>query len=455
MAENQQSAAGRQRFSPLPSLAALALGLATGIAAYQTQWPALLTLQELLQPIGQLWLRALRMTVFPLVIVNLIVAILNTADTRSFGRLSVATLLMFLLFLVAGGLFTMTAGGAVISLLPVDPNASEALASLSGRAAQIAGQAVEQPSFGAWVMELIPTNPFTAMADGQLLPVLVFTALFALALTKVSTENRVVAQRFFNALCETMLVLIGWILYVTPLGIFALASVIATGLGTGAVTALLQWLLLIVAFLVAGLVLLYPITSLLGGMSMSRFAQGVLPAQIVAAGTRSSLACLPALLDGARDRLGLTPGVANLTLPLSVSVFKINRTISSTLKLLAIAHMFGIDISTGQTITFIATVIILSFSAVGIPLGGGGMKTLPAYLAAGIPLEAYVLFRAVESIPDIFKTVLNVTGDMSVAVIANRWFAGSFRAQCARALDEPQSAAATSPDANIRVQDER
>lgn len=455
MADEAASTAGRKKVSALPSLAALGLGLLTGIAAHQTQWSALLTLQDLLQPIGQLWLRALQMTVFPLVMVNLVVAILNTADARSFGRLSIATLMMFVLFLVAGGLFTMTAGGAVLGLIPVDPNASQALASISDQAAQLAGRAVEQPTFGAWLMALIPTNPFAAMAEGQLLPVLVFTALFAVALTKVSADNRQVVQRFFNALCEAMMTLIGWILYVTPLGIFALASVIATGLGTGAVTVLIQWLVLIIAFLVAANLLLYPVTSLFGGISMLRFAQGVLPAQIVAAGTRSSLACLPALLDGARDRLSLTPGVANLTLPLSASVFKINRTISSTLKLLVIAHMFGIEITTAQTITFIATVIILSFSTVGIPLGGGGMKTLPAYLAAGIPLEAYVLFRAVESIPDIFKTVLNVTGYMSVAVIADRWLGASFAPDRESATQVRPAGAAGLSDSSVRAPDER
>lgn len=427
MADLHQDKPRNGSISPVPSLVALMLGLIVGIAAYQTQWEVLLSFQDLLQPVGQLWLRALQMTVFPLVIVNLIVAILNSADTNSFGRLGVTTLLMFVLFLIAGGIFTMTVGAAAINLLPVDPNAGQALSSLSEQAADLAARAQQQPSFGAWVMALIPVNPFAAMSEGELLPVLVFTVVFALALTKVTTENRDVIQRFFQAVCEAMLVLVGWILAATPVGVFALSAAIATGLGTGAVTALAQYLALIIAFLVAATLLLYPITAALGGVSILRFARGVLPAQIVAVSTRSSLASLPALLDGAHKRLGLVPGIANLTLPLSVSVFKVNRTITSTLKLLLIAHLFAIEISMGQTVTFVATVIILSFSALGIPLGGGGMKTLPAYLAAGIPLEAYVLFRAVESIPDIFKTVLNVTGDMSVAVIANRWHGQSFK----------------------------
>ncbi len=444
-----ESHAQGRRFSPTPSLLALALGLLVGIAAHRTGWVPLLTLQDLLDPVGQLWLRALQMTVFPLVILNLIVAILNTTDTGSFGRLSVGVLLLFVLFLAAGGVFTMTAGAAFIGMLPVDPDAGQALASMADRAAELASRTELEPSFGAWLLELVPTNPFAALSEGQLLPVLVFTVLFAIALTKVSVDNRQVAQRFFQAACEAMLVLVGWILMATPVGVFALTAAIAAGLGSTAVTVLVQYVVLVVGFLIAATVLLYPVTAALSGQSMRRFAFAVLPAQVVAFGTRSSLASLPALLEGAKSRIDMAPGVANLVLPLSVSVFKVNRTITSTLKLLLIAHLFGIDITAAQTVTFVVTIIILSFSALGIPLGGGGMKSIPAYLAAGIPLEAYVLLRAVESIPDIFKTVLNVTGDMSVAVIANRWFGREF---------EAESEKATVPlarGAGVSIQDER
>ncbi len=410
----------------MPSIVALGLGLFVGIVANQTQWPLLLVFQDVLQPIGQLWLRALQMTIFPLVVVNMIVAILRTSGTASFGRLTVTTLLMFVLFLVAVSTFSITVGSVVVGLVPVDPNAGQALASISDQAAALAGRASQQTSLGQWLTSLIPTNPFNALSEGHLLPVLIFTALFAMALTKASAENREVAERFFQGACEAMFVLVGWILAWTPIGVFALTAVVATGLGTGAITILVQYLVLLAGFISGTTLLLYPVTSALGGVSMGRFGQGVLPAQIVAASTRSSLASLPALLDGARTRLGLAPGVANLTLPLCASVFKVNRAVTPVMKVLIITHLFSIDVSLGQLVTFVATVIIMSFSTVGIPMGGGTMKTLPAYLAAGVPLEAYVLTRAVESFADIFMTLLNVTGHMSVTVILNRLFGRSF-----------------------------
>jgi Na+/H+-dicarboxylate symporter len=90
------------------------------------------------------------------------------------------------------------------------------------------------------------------------------------------------------------------------------------------------------------------------------------------------------------------------------------------LKVLFLAHVFGIDIPPARMAAFIATVVILSFTALGVPGGGGAFKTLPAYLAAGVPLEGIIILEAADAIPDIFKTVLNVTGDLAVAVLLTR-----------------------------------
>ena len=132
------------------------------------------------------------------------------------------------------------------------------------------------------------------------------------------------------------------------------------------------------------------------------------------------IAALPALVDGGRLHLGLPPAATGFLLPLSVSTFKVNRTISAVLKVLFLAHVFGITIGPARMAVFIATVVILSFTALGVPGGGGAFKTLPAYLAAGVPVEGIVILEAADAIPDIFKTLLNVTGDMAAATILTR-----------------------------------
>jgi Na+/H+-dicarboxylate symporter len=124
------------------------------------------------------------------------------------------------------------------------------------------------------------------------------------------------------------------------------------------------------------------------------------------------------LLEGAK-RLGLPAEASSLTLPLAVAVFKVNRTLSSTIRLLMVAAMFSVPVDAGTLAAFLFTVFLLSFTTPGLP-GAGSMATLPAYLAAGLPLEGVMLFEALDAIPDVFKTVANVTADLSAAAIVSR-----------------------------------
>jgi Na+/H+-dicarboxylate symporter len=125
-------------------------------------------------------------------------------------------------------------------------------------------------------------------------------------------------------------------------------------------------------------------------------------------------------------------------LPLTVSLFKVNRTISGCSKLLFLAYVYGVPLTAGTIVSFVASVVVLSFTSVGVPNGGSAFKTLPAYLAAGLPIEGIIIAEAVETIPDIMKTVLNVTGDMSAAAVLSR--SSRIRVAAAAALPSTESA---------------
>jgi proton glutamate symport protein len=322
------------------------------------------------------------------------------------------------LFLCAGGLFSYVVGSVLIDLLP--RGSAAGLVTASNGALTLVPD-VEPMSFGDWLGSLIPTNPFAALAEGHLLPVILFTVAFGLALNTTEGAGKQVVHQFFEAIFAAMMTLVGWLLVAAPAAIFILCLSFASELGLEFTSILVNYLLMECGLLIAATLVLYPLTAMLGGVSPQRFAHGVLPAQVVALSTRSSLASLPALLEGARDRLRLNETVANIVLPLSVSVFKTNRPITSMFGFLLLAHLFAVDLTGAQIFAFFITTMILSFSSVGIPLGGSSMLSLPAYLAAGIPIEGYLLLKTVDSIPDIFKTLINVTGDMSVATILNRW----------------------------------
>ena len=275
-------------------------------------------------------------------------------------------------------------------------------------------------SLADWLSGLLPRNLLESAVRGEVLPLLLFTALLGIAIARLPDDRRAVLERPIQALAAAMLVCVRWILAFTPLGVFVFTYGFALGAGGQAAGVLGAWVLLVSGLLILATALLYPASVLLGRTTLRTFARAVAPAQLVAVTTRSSIASLPALVEGARDRLRLPDAATAFVLPLSVSVFKVNRTISSTAKLIFLAYFYGIPLSATTLASFLITVMILSFSTVGLPLGGTNFKTLPAYLAAGLPLEGLVILEAVETIPDVFKTLLNVTGDMSVATILSR-----------------------------------
>lgn len=125
------------------------------------------------------------------------------------------------------------------------------------------------------------------------------------------------------------------------------------------------------------------------------------------------------MVEGGRKHLGLPASATGFVLPLSVAVFKLNMAISGPIKILFLAHVLQLNVGLPQLAVFLVTHVILSFSTAGIP-AHGSLNTLPAYMAAGIPVEAVVILTAVDAIPDIFKTLANVTADMSAAVILSR-----------------------------------
>jgi proton glutamate symport protein len=424
------------------AIAALAGGIAAGLLLRRlgAAWTA--PAVRGLAAVGQLWVAALRMTVLPLVVGLTLTAILCTPRDGSIGRLGARSLALFVLLLVGAGVLTCAAVAPVLRLMPVGPDTAAAFRAGVPAVPAAPPEAAAPSAPGGWLLALIPANPFQAAAAGEILPILVFTVAFGVAAARLQGESRELLGRIAQGVADAMLVMIGWILIALPLGVFALATDLAFRVGLGVTGVIGYYVALLCAALVGVLLLMYPLTAALAGVSVGRFARAAARAQAVAASTRSSLAALPALVEGARRHLALPDSATGFVLPLSVGVFKLNRTISSPLKLLFLAHVFQIPLSLPQVGAFLAMQVALSFSTAGIP-SMGTVRSIPAYVAVGIPLEGVVLLDAVESIPDIFKTVLNVTADMSVAAILTR----RERGRAAAAPVVPFATAAEAPRA--------
>lgn len=405
------------------SIIALVSGLGLGILGHQTGSPFFARAGEWIRPAGSLWVSALQLTVIPLVISHLL-ATISGAGAKSVGKLGARAFLLFLGMLLAAGIFAIVLTPLFLSRLSLD---STSIATISAAASSAPeGAAVTEAANNApvsvsdWLSRLLPTNLVEAGARGDIFPLLLFTGFFALAVTRLPEERQRLLTEVFQGVADAMMQLVRWILVATPIGVFALTYYLAlkTGSSTGGILG--AYIVIVSLLMILLTALLYPLSAIAGRTRLADFARAVVPAQMVAISTRSSIASLPALVEGGRDRLRLPSTGTSFVLPLSVSVFKLNRPIVAVVKLMLVAHLYGIALSPMTLGIFLVTVMILSFTAPGIPKSGPGVKTIPAYLAAGVPIEAILVIGAVESIPDIFKTLLNVTADMSAATLLTR-----------------------------------
>jgi len=403
------------------SLVALAVGLVLGALGHGSRAAGFTILGQVIDPLGRLWLNALQMTVLPLVVVYLLAAIVGAGGREKLGSLGTRAIVLFVGMLVLAALFTWAVTPPVIAAAAPDPSAFTALQQATvvpqaARAAAAAGTA----SFSDWIGSLLPSNLFEAARRGDILSLLLFSALLGVAIRNLSDDRRRTLHASIESLADAMFTIVRWLLALTPVGVLALSYALGRDTGLTAVGVLGGLVVLQCGVMALFLVLLYPLSAIGGRVSITSFARAVAPAQVVAVTTRSSIASLPALVEGARTHLALPESSTSFVLPLTVSLFKVNRTISATAKLLFLAHVYALPLSSRTIATFIATVVVLSFTSVGVPNGGSAFKTLPAYLAAGLPIEGIIMAEAVETIPDIMKTVLNVTGDMSAAALLSR-----------------------------------
>lgn len=403
------------------SLAGLAAGLVAGLIAHRTGSGTFLAAAQWIEPIGTLWVNALRMIVLPLIVANLFIAVASLGSARGAGRIGGYSLFLFVGLLVLASAFTVALAPGVVGLYPID-DASRALFQASAGMDPADVPTRQALGLSGFLLGLIPPNPLRAATQDELLAVIVCTVIFAIATTRIAEEQRNLITGFFRAVAAATAVIVRWILVALPFGVFAITFALTARTGFEAAGVLGFFVLAVSALMVLFTLLLYPLTTALARVPLARFARGVGPSQAVALGTRSSLASLPALMQGAENRIGLPNAVSSFVLPLAVATFKVNRGISSPLKLLFLAHVYGITIEPGFLLVFVCTVILLSFSSPGIP-GGGPMVTMPVYLAAGIPLQGILLLEAVDAVPDMFKTLVNVTADMSVASIVTRFAA--------------------------------
>jgi proton glutamate symport protein len=204
-----------------------------------------------IEPIGLLWLNALKMTIVPLVVALLITGITATADAARAGKLAARAVAIFLGAIFLSGTMSLLMTPLLLRLFPLSAGAADALRNGLGGTAE----AGPSPTFGDFLLSLVPTNPIAAAADTAILPLIIFTTIFAFAITKLEPPQRATLSGFFKALGDAMLIVIGWVLALAPIGVFALGYALAVKAGFAAFGGLIHYVLILMGIGVSCLIL--------------------------------------------------------------------------------------------------------------------------------------------------------------------------------------------------------
>lgn len=397
-------------------LLALAAGAVVGLALAQGDPAAAATTAAIAQPVGRLWLSALQMTVVPLVLALVILGVANAADAAASGRVARRAMLVFVALLCLFSGYGALAAPALLSLVPPDPQLA---ATLQGSAATV--EAGPAPGLAQWIGAVIPSNAIMAAAQGAMLPLVVFALFFGFALTRIEAVRRAQVIGLAQGIADTMIVIVHWVLLAAPLGVFALMLAVCAQAGLGVVGALAGYIGLQCGLYLGAIGICYLLLPVLARRSPLAFAKAALPAQAVAASTQSSLATLPAMLESARMRMGIPRAVAGLVLPMAVTLFRITSPIQYVVAACFVAWAYGIDLSALQLCAGAALAVVISLGSVGLPGQVSFMATvMPVTQSMGLPVEPLGLLLAVDTIPDVFATTGNVTGDLAATAIVAR-----------------------------------
>ena len=396
-------------------LLALALGLLGGIGFSLLDASSASKLPSMIEPIGTLWVNAIRMTVIPLLMALMITAIAGQGNTGIVAQLGGKTMALFISMIVASSLFSFLVAPPLIAMLSIDPEASRRL--LESTAMENIGSS-ELPPFRDWLVALIPINPIRAAADNEVLPLMIFTGLFSIALLQIGNEQRERVVGFFSAIKETMFVLIAWIMTLAPIGIFALVFPLAATLGVSAISVLASFIVIVCALITAFTLTLYPLAVYVGEIKLRDFARALAPAQIIGFSTRSSLAALPACFTATKI-LGISNKVSGVVLPIAVTLFKFASPIARTAGTYFVASLYGIDLTIYELFIIAAAIGLFSFYSPGIP-SGGLLIMAPVYVSLGLPVQGIGILIAVDLIVDMFITTANVSANVTVAAILSK-----------------------------------
>lgn len=361
-------------------------------------------------PMQDLFLRLLRMAIMPLVITSIVSAVIQVGSSKGLGKISLRTITYY----ITTSVLAILTGQILVNIFKPGKGAS------IGLLEQPEGIGVVDQGFGQLLLNIIPENPFEAMANGDVLPVIFFSLLFGFFVTQLKVDQRDLLGSVFKAAFEAMMKLTSFVIWTAPIGVFGIIAGIVAKTGFDAFASLGKFFLIVLAGLSIHFFVTLPlILKYLGKISPVKHYRGMLSALMTAFSTCSTIVTLPLTMKAVTEVSGASKKAAGFVLPIGATINMDGTALYECVATIFIAQVYGFDLSLAQQGIIVITAVLASIGAASIPMSGLVMMTI-ILKAVGLPLEGVAMILAVDRILDMFRTTVNVFSDSVGAVVISR-----------------------------------
>ncbi len=366
--------------------------------------------------VGDLFVRCLRLIAVPVILFSLVLAVGSIADLRTLGRVGARTCGLFLVTCLLSVTVGLVIANTVQPGARVDAAVRDQLAAERTTEAAARVQAGEKVSATQVVLNMVPTNPFKSLADGDMMQVVVVALLLGAALAALPKQKAAPVLAVCDAMTDAIILFVGWLMRLAPVAVFALLTPVVATLGLEALSALAAYCACVLGGLLVVLFVLYPaVLRMTTPMKVSTFFRGIAPAQALAFSSSSSAATLPVTVQCVRDRLGVPEDITSFVCSLGTTVNMDGTALMQATAAVFIAQLYSVDLSLADQVLIALTATLAAVGSPGIPSGGIVMLVV-VLESVGIPVQGIAIILAVDRVLDMCRTVVNVTGDALAAV---------------------------------------
>lgn len=391
------------------------IGLILGILAGAVLGERIL----IIKPLGAIFLRLISMVIVPLIFASIVVGVAGLQDIKKVGRIGMRALLYFMTTTLIAVTIGLGLANAIKPGRGIDPQSLERVASGLGEFHESEGSKRSSESVLDTLVNTVPQNPLASMADGKMLQIIFFAVFFGIALTRIDADKARGALALLEAVNDAMVWSIEAIMRVAPLGVFALVASIVGTFGVSILLPLLKYFMVVIVGLCIHGLIVYPlILRFLTSRRPVEFLRAIRPAQLLAFSTSSSSATLPVTMDCCIRRLRLPQGITSFICPLGATINMDGTALYLGVVAVFISQIFGMDLSVVDQLKIVATAVLTSIGAAGVPGSAIFMMSM-VLTSVGIPLEGIALILGVDRILDMARTSVNVTGDCTAAAVVS------------------------------------